>query len=119
MALIAYGACNALRGTMIEVEGQWFGSLPLDGGDDCRIRIFPTGAFDLECRGRTTYAANGRWRRYQNKLEMSFSFFVRDGKPVSPLPEPWVFRTDGAHNVLFVGLPSERGEPHRWKRAPL
>ena len=116
--LIGYGACNAMRGVMIDVNGQWLGKLPLDGGDDCRIRILPTGAFDFECRGRTTYAAKGQWRQYENKLEMDFSLFVRDGKPISERPS-WVLTTSAMSNTLCVGLPADRGQPYCWRRAPL
>jgi len=117
VSLVLYGACNAAQGQMIDVSGQWLGALPLEGGNDCRIKVLPTGYFDFECRGQTTYAAKGQWRRYGNTLEFDFEFFSRDGRAVAELPEPWRLQTDGVRNVLFVGLPSDQGEPYRWRRA--
>jgi len=101
---------------MLDPQGQWLGRLPLDGAEDCRIRLLPTGHFDLECRSSTKYAAQGTWVRSGSSLEMTFAWLARDGKNVKT-PEPWDFRMDGLHNALCVGLPTDRGEPYCWHRA--
>lgn len=101
---------------MTDVQGQWFGPLPLDGAEDCRVRIFATDTFDLECRGRTKYAAQGTWRRYADKLEMSFLWFGRDGAKAKK-PDPWVFKVGGRGNTLSVGLDDRTGLRYEWRRA--
>ena len=100
----------------MDVQGQWLGPMPLEGADDCRLRIFPTGAFDLECRGRTTYAAKGTWRQWDDNLELRFSFFTKEKKFIKKLPDPWFFSLKAARNELNVGLPNESGHPYKWKR---
>jgi hypothetical protein len=116
LALAGYGLLNAMSGRMVDMQGQWLGNMPLDEGDDCRIRLFTVGRFDLECRGATTYAAKGTWRQEDDHLHLEFNLFAKDKKQVDPLPTPWVFRVKAGRNELSLGLPIDRGLPYRWKR---
>ena len=101
---------------MVDIQGQWLGKMPLEGGNDCRLRIFPTGSFDLECRGQTTYAARGNWKQGDDNLEMKFSFFTKNGEHPKKLPDPWLLNVKAGRNELNVGGPNESGYPYKWKR---
>jgi len=116
LALVVGGLCSAARHVIVDPQGQWFGRLPLDGADDCRIRLLPTGNFDFECRAAEKYAAQGAWVREGNVLRMTFAWFARDGQKTKT-PEPWELRMDGVRNALCVGTPADRGEPYCWQRA--
>ena len=116
LGLVALGLWSAAHRELVDLQGQWLGPLPLDGANDCRIRLYPTDNFDIECRGQTKYAAQGTWRRYENKLELTFAWFVRDNQKQKP-PTPWVLNIEGQKNALTLTPTDQKAPAYQWQRA--
>lgn len=107
---------NLVKTGIIDPQGQWFGSWPLQGADDCRTKLYPTGRFEMECRGKDKYAGAGTWQRDRNHLLFEFRMFVRNEKPVADM-KVMTLRIDGVRDGMVVGGLNEAGEPHSWRRA--
>lgn len=78
--------------------------------------LYPTGRFDMECRGQEKYVGAGTWYRDRNHLEFEFRMFLRNERTV-PDMKKMTLRIDGVRDGMHVGRLTDAGEPYSWRRA--
>jgi hypothetical protein len=108
--------CSGCAGQ--SVEGAWYGAFPACG-NECRIRLFSTRQFDLECQ-RPNQTAPELWAgRYQfgdGTLRFEMDRYTKAGeKTVRKMKRDVSAKVDGNGNrmtLTFVGAP-----PVEWTRA--
>lgn len=97
------------------MEGSWYGPMPLDGADPCRIRLHDQGRFRFECTGRRQWAGEGRYTSSVDQLTLEYTLLTvdRETVPIASMPVT-SFAISGERNQLV--LRTEGGETLRWER---
>jgi hypothetical protein len=93
------------------LEGRWKGSLPYADAEDCRIKMYSDGRFDLVC-AHNAWVGAGRYRRSGNELIFDYVVLTRNGTAIDK-PEPLDFTLDGRGNEIRL---DDGRQVHVWNR---
>jgi hypothetical protein len=112
--------CVALTGCGgQQIQGAWRGSLPWTEAEDCRIRLYGGGTFDLSCLGREEWLGAGRYRWDGRTLRMEFEIATRRGEPLARIPPALEWQVEGRGNRLHL-TPTDRRSPEtEWRRVEI
>jgi len=99
------------------VEGLWLGQLPLQNGQECRIRLQKTGDFDFWCK-RRNLAGTGQYEFAGDELKLEWRLVTEEKRQVETPNLPFRAMVEGPGNEIVL-RPIEGGAPLNWKRASL
>lgn len=98
----------------VDVKGQWEGPFPLAAAEDCRLKLLPTGRFELGCVGLSAPSGQGTYQVSEHRtLVLNYEWLILAGEPVERLPQPARIDFVSHGNRLEVSGPGFAGE---WRR---
>lgn len=99
------------------IDGLWHGNLPLQSGQECRIRLQKSGDFDFWCK-RRNLAGTGRYSFSNEELRLEWRVVTEEKRSVETPNLPFLAKVEGPGNEIEL-RPVEGGPPLAWKRAAL
>ena len=93
-------ACFGCTGE--QIQGAWYGALPLASAQDCRIRLMNGGRFDVACHGPDQWVGQGAYKWDGSVLTLKFDRLLERGEPALQLPAPIALKMDAKGNEMCV-----------------
>ena len=100
------------------VEGRWTGDLPMDGAQNCQMRLLGNGWMDFGCGQPAKLEGAGKWRLSGDELTITWTHLRVDGQSREAPNRPFRATLRGPGNEIRVE-PKDGSPPLTWKRAPL
>ena len=71
-----------------DITGKWIGPLPLQGGNDCQLKLYRDQRFEFACLGRDAPWGEGRWTRDGGRLRLGYTLYGVGERRLPEVPVP-------------------------------
>jgi len=71
-----------------DITGKWTGPLPLQGGNDCQLKLYRDQRFEFACLGRDAPWGEGRWTRDGGRLRLGYTLYGVGERRLPEVPVP-------------------------------
>ena len=93
------------------IEGRWRGPLPYRGAEDCRVKLFSNGNFEIACQ-KDVWVGQGRYEFSHDKLTLTYAWLSHN-KEIVKEPTPLVYDVEPEGNK--IGLKADY-QNFTWQR---
>ena len=96
------------------IEGAWYGSLPLQGAKECRIRLLSDKRFDFSCQGSPGWSGAGVYSFSNESLILDYGYLRQGSAYLTGWGTAWQASVSGTGNRMTLTL--DTGGRLVWER---